>query len=498
MSVQMLRAWNGYEQHQVYTFPNAEEARLVAAGLARFWSSGTQPASPVPVLQDAATRLAIGQSGQPLPYRLARPFVPGVALIANPVAIGDYTIGGSPSVAEVVQRNGRRAIRLRATSANAFDVQVAVRGRSYGGKGMVVCEFPNPDDWAGGNLALQLATDGNYTNRMAASATFGTGNLFPGICSYAAQRIGTIAAPTRFLEWDGFGTVADDATMHATTFNNARVRFTPKAGSSAAEVYLYGAWVDAADESPSVIITIDDMHESVQDYALDILERHGLRCTLGYIHDSVMAGGTAMTVAECQAAVARGHEIVVHGCKSGFSSLRDYNGNYDLIREDIRYNRDGLIANGLARNGSEKVYIYPQGFFRPSADYTDNKIVQALKDLGFVAARLAAFQGGMPEPIGWADSRYFIPILGHNYNYSGSEANNLADLFDRMTKTAEDGLSIPTMWHVIVPGTPAGSTEVQRSNFERFCEHAAWLCATGRAVNRTLTEHVARCDAYLL
>lgn len=40
MAIQMLAAWNGYEQHAVYTLSNAEETRLIALGLARSYSGG--------------------------------------------------------------------------------------------------------------------------------------------------------------------------------------------------------------------------------------------------------------------------------------------------------------------------------------------------------------------------------------------------------------------------------------------------------------------------
>lgn len=40
MAIQMLAAWNGYEQHAVYTLSNAEETRLIGLGLARAYSGG--------------------------------------------------------------------------------------------------------------------------------------------------------------------------------------------------------------------------------------------------------------------------------------------------------------------------------------------------------------------------------------------------------------------------------------------------------------------------
>ena len=426
----------------------------------------------------------------------------GVALIANPTALSDYTIGGSPVTAEIVTREGRKAIRLVTNGTNACDVQVSIkRPRTFGGRGSVTCEFPKMSDWGGGSLSLQLSVDGSYVNRMAASLTFASNNLFPGIQNYTAQRIGTIAAPSRFLEWDGFGTVADNATMHNTVYNFARVRVTPGAAATGgAEVFLFGAWVDEMDEAPSALITTDDCDASIYTLALPILERYGLRCSFGYIHDKVMAGGSAMTVAQCQDAFGRGHEFNTHGMKNGFNSIRDYNKNIALIKDDVTYQRDGLRRNGLARNDSENIYVWAQGFFRAdpqgnAANYDDLSAVQAIKELGFIGARLASFQGGRPEPISWRDARYFIPILGHNYNYSGNEANNMADLIDRTIKAAEDGLSYPVMFHIITTGTPTLSEQIQRGNFEAYCEAVAHLCATGKAVNRTMSEHVKRLNA---
>lgn len=43
MAIQMLAAWNGYEQHAVYTLPNAEETRLIGLGLARNYTGSVVP-----------------------------------------------------------------------------------------------------------------------------------------------------------------------------------------------------------------------------------------------------------------------------------------------------------------------------------------------------------------------------------------------------------------------------------------------------------------------
>lgn len=43
MAIQMLAAWNGYEQHAVYTLSNAEETRLIGLGLARNYTGSVVP-----------------------------------------------------------------------------------------------------------------------------------------------------------------------------------------------------------------------------------------------------------------------------------------------------------------------------------------------------------------------------------------------------------------------------------------------------------------------
>lgn len=55
MSIQMLTAWNGLEQWQVYTLSAAAEERLKGLGLARAWTDATEPRNPLAVGQDPAT-----------------------------------------------------------------------------------------------------------------------------------------------------------------------------------------------------------------------------------------------------------------------------------------------------------------------------------------------------------------------------------------------------------------------------------------------------------
>lgn len=69
MTIQMLRQFNGLNSDQVYTLSGAEEARLVNAGLARFFDLNTDSKSPgdIPLIVLSAEELAT-----PSPAILAR------------------------------------------------------------------------------------------------------------------------------------------------------------------------------------------------------------------------------------------------------------------------------------------------------------------------------------------------------------------------------------------------------------------------------------------
>jgi len=284
--------------------------------------------------------------------------------------------------------------------------------------------------------------------------------------------------------------------MFETTYTNSRMRFTPGAGTTEAEVYLYGAWVDSFNEKPSIVICADDGHETFYDSGLPLVERYGMRASLGYVHDWVGDSGY-MTVAEWSTAISNGHEANVHGPKSGKSSLRDYfadftgyDSAYAAILADIEYNRDGLRAAGLAANNSDLIYVYPQGFFRHASDYTNSDILDAVLEAGMIGGRIASFQGSnISDPIGWNRSRYLMPILGHTWNYSSNETNNIADLSLRIQREIADGHSVILMFHKIA-ASPDASEEITAENLKILLEIAAELIADGAAENRTLSEHI--------
>jgi len=109
MTIQFLRAWNGYEQSQVVsTLPAAEETRLIGLGLARSYTTGMDGESfnlvvvgPDGILRDSETQAPVSGGGGPLRAaaryaasgQLSQPTV-----MASPPTVTNEASNAQPSV----------------------------------------------------------------------------------------------------------------------------------------------------------------------------------------------------------------------------------------------------------------------------------------------------------------------------------------------------------------------------------------------------------------
>ena len=268
-----------------------------------------------------------------------------------------------------------------------------------------------------------------------------------------------------------------------TTFANAKIRITPEAGQQAVAT-VFGMWINGSSSRPRITISADDGWATQYTDMLPILEKYNLRCSFGIIGDLVGTAGY-MTLNQLKDLVARGHECVVHGPLGGTGSLQNYSTYADVLR-DVSYHRDFLVSNSLAKNGSEKIYVFPQGKYALSRG--DQTILQALNDAGFVGGRLADETASvMPSGPLFKRNAMLCNILGHNYA-GGTEAANISNIINRVQTAADAGKNSVLMFHKFSSGVPGDSTTIQNSNFDSICAAINELENAGTAQNALLSE----------
>jgi len=231
-----------------------------------------------------------------------------------------------------------------------------------------ISAFVHIENAAGTNsVNLYAAEEVGYANYSYAGQLNAAAGTFPTIARDGYVNIGinlptgdNVADPQR--EWvSGAGAGMRFATNAVVAL---KLRVTPFA-ATAATVRLFGIFYKEKAKPSSVVITFDDGWDTQYTAALPILQKYGLKVSLGVISPLVGSGGY-MTWDNLREFVDSGTgECCVHGNPSnpaypGRLNLACYD-TEEEIRADLRANRDPIVANGLARNSSEKIYIYPQG-----------------------------------------------------------------------------------------------------------------------------------------
>lgn len=297
-----------------------------------------------------------------------------------------------------------------------------------------------------------------------------------------------VSTDTVRLQWAAsFGS----PNFASTTMTNAKFRITPTAGLSAT-VELFGLWYGGANTLPSVVFTADDGYDSVYNVGIPVFEKYGHRLSMAIIADSVGAGGV-MTKQNLIDLVARGHECVVHGPIGGSGSLPDKYTTSAEILNDVTFHRNYLINNNLAKNGSENVYVFPQGKFLHARD--DTRVMDAIRAAGFKYGRLANVNQSSVIMIDQKRLPYYLPIIGHTWVSSGTEAANIALIITKIQEAAAQGRSVVLMFHKFTAGAAANALEIQASNLELICQAVSDLEVAGTIKNATLTELFAEIDA---
>lgn len=412
-------------------------------------------------------------------HRLGKP------LAANIQAGSGITVSGqsgnAPTV-EYVQRDGMMGIRI--TTAVGYFGEVnfpAFSDTMAGGKAAALLHV---EDCASLNAYALYVGDAGYANFYTTSMTVG-GVTLGQYNGYHVLAPEPTAFNTRLSGSARWNLGAGAPVFGSTTFTQAKIRITPEPGKSTS-VTIFGAWVGHASTAPRICITADDGKATQYSDMLPILEKYNLRASFAIIGDLVGVTGY-MTLPQLKDLVARGHECVVHGPIGGTGSLQNYNNYADVLR-DVTFHRDYLVHNGLAKNGSEKIYVYPQG--KHSLARGDDAILRALTDAGFIGARVADYaQASKPAGPLFKHQLMMCNIVGHMYE-AGDEPGNIANVIARIQSAAAQGKNPILMFHDFGSGVPATSIGIQNSNFEQICAAINTLENAGTAQNALLSEVV--------
>lgn len=408
---------------------------------------------------------------------------------AGQVGTGAGISHGGSSTGAFTTRNGRRCYEITSpANASLQSIFFAITSGTVTNKQHIVFEVEDAEQWRGGSWRLGFYTDSGFTAGVRATYTVDSYNGYNGV-----HCLGPLSG-----EWANVGAGSFSSTMTQCIF-----QFQRKSGATGnTRLWVYEIAEAEKNSLPQIVIGADDGAETWYTDGLPILEKYGFSSYLAFIADD-RGTATRMSQAEWADAVARGHHAVVHGCKTGKSSLADYFSDYagyasagDAIAADISYNRDIMVAEGLDPDGlGRAVYMLPQGKHQPDLNTAGNlTIANALDALGFVGGRLARVQNGIVANGGWSGAADYLPIIGHTWS-SGDEAGNVAAIIASMQDEVAAGRSVVIMFHE-VRASPSANEHITAANLEAIVSAAATLVRAGSARAGRLTDLVYEIGSY--
>ena len=326
------------------------------------------------------------------------------------------------------------------------------------------------DDWtAVSSVSLYVGDTTGYTNGYQA-ALFSATQARPKNWAVPMKRQRIIYVD--LTEHTALGSPAIGSTM----IGFQKLRITPVAGR-AATVVVRGIAYDVGAARGSISIISDDGARNWYDRGLPILEQYGIPSALAFIGRTYSANPADwMGAAEWNDAISRGHEAIVHGCIAEIDNLSNLP-TEDAVYADLMASKNAMIAAGLARNGSEKIYVLPQGVYFHSwtGSSPDLKIRKALQKSGYVAVRHIT-SAGDKKFLPWADALngdiYSWPIIGHSYSTT-DEAANIAAIKSLIDVAESTRMAVTLMFHLTTTGTPGSGIYISETNLADLMSYAA-------------------------
>ena len=450
----------------------------------------TQVAATQALVATAAIEAVLPTHGNLLAQRRV-----GFPLIAYPRAAANHGSlarnAGSLPTATYTTRDGIPVVRMDQGAGSAW-MSIATPTFSRvipNGRVHLLIYVPDPVTFL--SCVVYLG-DNSLTNHYTCGLTFSTGAQ-NGAASYPGWYVFT-CDPNAEDAWAALSSdalqrrwgVSSGTPTHAgTTMTTCNIRFTSQTGTLTS-VELAGAWADEASTMPN---TADDGVDTQYTAMLPIMEKYGLRLSQMIIAPLIGVAGFC-TLPQLKDAYARGHECGVHGNPAGGGNLAVYSTAAE-VAADIAVNRSYVIANGLARNGSENIYAYPQGIYQSARG--NSTVQDGMTLAGITHSRLASGNGAGILINKWTkqQKRYHIDS-GYGYN-AADEPGNLARKILQMQQAAALGRTTIWCFHNCI-ASPAATTDISLVNFEALCAAVADLVAAGTARNLLFSEFCAEVD----
>ena len=443
----------------------------------------------------------VGPDGSVISFSGATPttFI-GQRVLYQPTSSADHgAVSGAGAVTAYKVQDGVPVVSVTAASGVNTTLNFSAFTGRLIAEGKASFSFYVPDMVKLGSLTLYLGDNGSFTNSFSCSLSNSSAFPVSGWYTIVVDPISTGAWSTLTETSQRKWAVATGTPDFATTlFTNAKVMISTASGVPC-EVMFAECAIGKDNSKGTITFVMDDGGSTQYQRAMPILERYGMRASLGII--ATLAGqANYMTVANLKNVVARGHECVVHGS----TTLTDL-ASQAAIETEIKVNRDFLINNGLAVNDSEKIYLYPQNVVRGAGtgglvgNDGGELIRSALVNTGFIGARTTSVTGVLVDKYMGLGGRWCIPEIGHRaaIDTEANETANVDRVILRMQQAISLGRGVVITNHNIVADTPGvaptSTIDIQVSNYARIVKAAYDLVSTGRAENVLLSTLVKRC-----
>lgn len=381
----------------------------------------------------------------------------GIPLLRSPSVSDVSAVRASiSSVSRTLQGRLLRGIKVVSdgtTPSAILDRAISANTLPSGNVGFLFyCAAPMPTSTV--DLVLYLGDAGGYTNCMSYNFSLKS----PG-WHYISP---SLPSDTLNEHW----TASGSAAFGTTAFTRVRIQAAYASGSLP-EYEIYAIHEGCTQKTSRVCITADDGYDSVYSIAAPTVEAYGGVMTLAIIASAVGSGGY-LTLAQLKDLLVRGHEMCPHGPIGGTGTLSNYIGAtdpYASILADVTYNRDYLVANDLARSGSEACYVYPGGNSQLSVG--DTTIHDALVAAGMVGARTVVSKyDPIASPIGNEPFGIEISCAGHVWASSETEPTNINNIITRINAAAAGGRDIVLMFHKFSAAESTDSLTIKTSNLQ--------------------------------
>jgi len=450
MTIRMLQAWNGLHQQKIVTtLSGSDEAALVAAGIATYDLDG-----PAETLRTA--QLATDAGGSAVGFAVRN----GVATIYQPakkspmpffggsfIAGTDYTVlSGSPTVTAEVGPNGQPALKI-VTGVGTY------------------CEISFPK--LVGSVFygdLYLSMHGSYTiNNLDYATMYVSPDSYTNMVSVQTPQLSNPLNSS--TEQGGANNIYFNKAGWATTGTitypfipaNAKLRITPKAGTSAT-VYLYALGVGAPKAKGRICVIWDDGYDSAFQLGVPVFAKLGIPQTLAVIGSAQDYGSGYSYLRQLKAFYDSGNALVAHGpwpAQGAGNLFSAYPGSVNPVADavaDMQRNRQWLYDNRLLTTGADLCYVWPQGRMQQVAN--DTSLLDAALVAGFTTARgtsqvrTSGFNADASSKYG----RLYMPIIGKTWaGTTAAEATDVTATVNSINAAATAGEDVMLMLHRIMP-----------------------------------------------